>query len=133
MANGKVSINAAENWGRLVNPAEHDAAAGYRLCDNRMRELTFFGNRMTVVGDEKLAKVLQRHILRSALRAIKKNTHYAWGVSDANEWHATYMIGGKKNIEVKLDVRCAGEYCHVAAYADVVPKLGTAMTSQKGK
>lgn len=121
----KVDINRLENWGRLENPDDHAAAFGARFADSRSREFGVFGNRMTLIGEEKVAHRLERLILsKKVIKDIKKNTRFSYyggdkpPYDDANSWSTTYEMG--KSFEVSLDVRCAGEYVYVRAYADCV-------------
>ena len=120
----KVDINRSENWGCLENPDNHVAAFGARFADSRSREFGIFGDRMTLIGEEKVAHRLERLILSNkVIKDIKKNTRFSYyggdkpPYDDANSWSATYKMG--KSFEVSLDVRCAGEYVYVRAYADV--------------
>lgn len=117
-----ISINESENWGNLVNPRQHIAAVGARLADNRSRDFGVFGDRITVVGQEDVAEKLHKWLFgRKTLKAIAKMTRYVWdGDADENEW---YPISLGKKYEVRLHVRCCGEYCHVAAYADKVKEM----------
>jgi len=118
-----ISINANENWGGLENPWDHTAAFGARFADNRHREFGIFGNRMTLIGEDVLAKRLESLIMSSkVIKAIKKNTSFSYyggdkpPYDDANNWSAKYSIG--RDVDVTLDVTCRGEYVYVRAYAD---------------
>lgn len=120
-----IEINRKENWGSLENPDNHAAAFGARFADSRSREFGIFGNRMTLIGEEKVAHRLERLILsKKVIKDIKKNTRFSYyggdkpPYDDANSWSATYKMG--EIYEVSLDVRCAGEYVYVRAYADHV-------------
>jgi len=122
----RVSINEKENWGGLVSPETHVAAFGARFADNRRREFGIFGNRMTLLGEESVAHKLERLITSSkVIRAIKRNTSFSFydgdkpPYNDRNCWATKYTIG--KDIDVTLDVTCAGEYVYVKAYADRAP------------
>ena len=121
----KVDINRLENWGRLENPDDHAAAFGARFADRRSREFWIFGNRMTLIGEEKVAHRLEGLILsEKVIKDIKKNTRFSYyggdrpPYDDANSWSTTYKMG--ENFEVSLDVRCECEYVYVRAYADYV-------------
>lgn len=116
----KIAINAKENWGRLIDPDTHTAAFGARFADNRSRNFGMFGNRMTLIGEDQIAQRLERLILSNkVIRAIKKNTSFAFSGSDWNCWATTYSLG--KDIDVTLSVECSGEYVYVKAYADRAP------------
>lgn len=122
MAN-RIEINRQGNWGHLENPDDHVAAFGARFADNRCRDFGIFGNRMTLIGEEAVAHRLERLILsKKVIKDIKKNTGFSYyggdkpPYDDANSWSTTYKMG--KSFEVSLDVRCAGEYVYVRAYAD---------------
>lgn len=109
-------INMAENWGGLVNPEQHVATVGARLADNRSRDFGVFGDRITVVGRENVAKKLHRWLLsKKTLKAIAKASCFVWG-GDAVERDLDLPLN--KDYKVHLHIRCAGEYCYVAAYAD---------------
>jgi hypothetical protein len=119
----KVDINRLENWGRLENPDDHVAAFGARFADSRCREFGIFGNRMTLIGKEDVAHRLERLILsKKVINDIKKHTRFSYyggykpPYDDANSWSTTYKMG--KRFDVSLEVRCAGEYVYVRAYAD---------------
>lgn len=118
----KIAINAKENWGGLIEPDTHTAAFGARIADNRRRELEFglFSDRMTLVGEEKVARKLEKLVLgRKVLKDIKRNTSFAFSGDDRNCWGTTYSLG--KDIDVALSVECSGEYVYVKAYADRAP------------
>lgn len=119
----RIEINREYNWGCLKNPDDHVAAFGARFADSRCREFGVFGNRMTLIGKEAVAHRLERLILsKKVIKDIKKNTRFSYyggdkpQYDDANSWSTTYKMG--KSFEMSLDVRCAGEYVYVRAYAD---------------
>lgn len=115
-----ISINEREAWGQLKEPRKHTAAIGARMIDNRRRMFDVVGDRITKVGDEKVLKKLGKWLFgNKGRKLIAGHTRYSWGLEDANSWSDRFEIGN--DIEVELVVRCAGEYCYVAAYADVVP------------
>lgn len=118
-----ISCNEKEAWGQLKDPRSHTAAVGARIVDNRIRDFQIFGDRITVVGQKGVAEKVEKWLFSSKmLKAIKKNTHFVYGYGDEPcIWTDRFDIGG--NIEVELVVRCAGEYCYVAAYADLVPPV----------
>lgn len=121
MKSKDVSINEAEAWGRLKDPRSHSAAFGARLVDNKRREFAAFGDRMTEVGDSRIVTKVRKWILGKKMqKEIRENTHFVYG-ADACTWTDRFDIGG--NIEVRVVVVCAGEYCNVAAYADLVPPV----------
>lgn len=114
-----VWINANENWGGLVDPKTHDAAIGARFADNKARDFGIFGDRITIVGEKKVADRLKKWLFsKKILDKIRCNTSFVWG-TDGNGWASRFTIG--KNIGVTLDVWCAGEYVQVRAYADKMP------------
>ena len=123
MKSKMIAINENENWGGLEDTDKHDASFGARFADNRSRDFGIFGNRMTLVGDERIAHKLERLILSNkVIRDIKKNTSFSYyGDKDRNRWGWRYSIG--KDIDVTLDVTCNGEYVYVKAYADRVLPL----------
>ena len=119
----RIEINREYNWGCLENPDDHVAAFGARFADNRRREFGIFGNRMTLIGKEDVAHRLERLILsEKVINEIKRNTRFSYyggdkpPYDDANNWSTTYKMG--KRFKVSLNVRCAGEYVYVGAYAD---------------
>ena len=118
-----ISCNEKEAWGQLKDPRSHTAAVGARIVDNRSRDFQIFGDRITVVGQNGVAEKVRKWLFSGKmLKAIKKNTHFVYGYGDEPcIWTDRFDIGG--NIEVELVVRCAGEYCYVAAYADVVAPM----------
>ena len=123
-AHERLSINTMGNWGGLIFPEKHDAAIGMRLCDNWMREFQFFSDRRTVIGDADIANRLNKWLLsKKTMSDIKRNTSFSFGGDDGNCWSSRYVIGiGKgKDVGVKLEATCSGEYCYVRAYADVIP------------
>ena len=114
----KVDINRSENWGCLENPDDHLAAFGVRLADNRSRDFGVFADRMTLIGEKKVARMLNKLVVsRKVLNIIKKNTHFTWAGADG-AFETDLMMG--KLIKVHLKAVCAGEYCRIAAYADYV-------------
>lgn len=116
-----VSINEVENWGGLKSPRDHVAAVGARIIDNRSRNLDVVYNRVTVVGRKDAADRLCNWLFsRKTLKHIAKNTRFVWGL-DASTFEEHDIKLGKKFV-VSLYVRCAGEYCYVAAYADEAEK-----------
>lgn len=116
-----VSVNEAEAWGRLKDPRSHSAAFGARLVDNKRREFAAFGDRMTEVGDDRIVGKVKKWLFGKKMqKKIKENTHFVYG-ADACTWTDRFDIGG--NVEVRVVVVCAGEYCNVAAYADLVPPV----------
>lgn len=122
----RVSINEHEKWGLLKDPDSHTAAFGVRLIDNRRRQFGYFSDRATEIGDPAVLSKVKKWLCSNKIqKKIKDNTHFVWD-ADACEWRDVFNIGG--NIEVELVVRCAGEYCHVAAYADSVPPLRIDLT-----
>ena len=115
-----VSINERENFGMLQSPRTHDAAVGIRIADNRSRDFGIFSDRITVIGEEKLAMRLRMWLLRDrTLKLIKKNVPFVFD-GNGEEWSYDTSLG--KDVDVKLNVICRGEYCYVAAYADLVKK-----------
>lgn len=116
-----ISVNEAEAWGRLKDPRSHSAAFGARLVDNKRREFAAFGDRMTEVGDDRIVGKVKKWLFGKKMqKKIKENTHFVYG-ADACTWTDRFDIGG--HIEVRVVVVCAGEYCNVAAYADLVPPV----------
>lgn len=114
-----ISINEHENWGMLQGPKNHVAAVGARMADNRRREFGVFGDRITVVGREDVAKKLQRWLFsKKTLKMIAKNSSFVWGDGAFNVDLPTVPLC--KGFEVYVHVRCCGEYCYVAAYADAI-------------
>lgn len=114
-----ISINETDNWGRLVNPREHVAAVGARMCDNRSRDFGIFGNRITAIGRQDVAERLQKWLFsKKTLKGIAKASHFVWG-GDAFETDIKGLALGKK-YTVDIHIRCCGEYCYIAAYADKV-------------
>lgn len=113
-----VSINEQENWGGLVHPGIHTAAFGVRFADNRSREFGIFGNRMTLIGEERVAQRLEKLVLSNKMiREIKNNTSFSYyGDKDMNFWSTSRKIG--EDIFVSIDVTCSGEYVYVRSYAD---------------
>lgn len=124
-AHDRLSINANENWGGLVLPEKHDAAIGMRLCDNMMREFQFFPDRRTAIGDADIANRLNKWLFsKKTMSDIKRNTSFSFGMDDdRNSWSSRYVIGiGRgKDVGIKLEATCSGEYCYVCAYADILP------------
>lgn len=121
-AHKDISINEHENWGMLQGPRNHVAAVGARMIDNRRRDFDIPGNRITVVGREDVAKKLQRWLFsKETLKTIAKITRYVWG-GDADEKELYPISLGNKYV-VRLHVRCCGEYCYIAAYADAVEDM----------
>lgn len=115
-----LKINMAENWGGLVNPEQHAAAVGARLADNRSRDFGVFGDRITVVGREDVAKKLHRWLFsKKTLKAIAKASCFVWS-GDAVERDLDLPLN--KDYKAHIYIRCAGEYCYVAAYADDADK-----------
>lgn len=115
-----IRYNAEENWGGLHMPEIHDAAIGARFADNRKRDFGIFNDRITVVGDKKVAEVLRSWLFKkSTLKRIKRNTSFSFygGNRDTNCWATMERV---KYLAVTLDVKCSGEYCYVRAYADVI-------------
>ena len=113
----KVDINRREDWGHLENPDDHLAAFGVRLADNRSRDFGVYGDRMTLIGDKKIGTRLNKFVVsRKVLNLVKKNTHFTWAGADG-AFETDLMMG--KRIKVHLKAVCAGEYCRIAAYADV--------------
>ena len=115
-----ISYNAEENWGGLDKPEFHDAAIGARFADNRKRDFGIFNDRITIVGDKKVAEILRRWLFKkTTLRRIKRNTSFSFygGDRDTNCWATMEKV---KYLAVTLDVKCSGEYCYVRAYADVI-------------
>lgn len=116
----KIAINANENWGGLIDPDTHTAAFGARFADNRRREFGLFGDRMTLVGEEKVARKLEKLVLgRKVMKDIRRNTSFSFSGRDWNCWGTTYSLG--KDVDVTLSVECSGEYVYVKAYADRAP------------
>ena len=114
----KVDINRVEDWGHLENPDAHLAAFGVRLADNRSRDFGVFGDRMTLIGEKKVAIRLNKFVVsKKVLNLIKKNTHFTWDRADGS--FETDLVMGK-NLKVHIKAVCSGEYCRVAAYADKV-------------
>ena len=75
----RISFNENENWGGLENASLHTAAVGARIADNRRREFGVFQDRITVVGEKKVAMMLQKWALgRRTLHAIKKHTRFSF-------------------------------------------------------
>lgn len=113
-----MKINIEYNWGGLVNPEQHVAAVGARLADNRSRDFGVFGNRITVVGRDNVAKKLYRWLFsKKTLKAIAKASRFVWG-GDAVEQDLELSLN--KDYTVHIHLRCVGEYCYVAAYADAL-------------
>ena len=120
MKGEKISINEKENWGGLYHPEFHDAAIGVRIADNRRRDFGIFNDRITIVGDKKVAEILREWLFKSTtLKKIKRNTSFSFygGDRDTNCWATMEKV---KYLAVTLDVKCSGEYCYVSAYADVI-------------
>ena len=114
----KVDINRRLDWGHLENPDDHLAAFGVRLADNRSRDFGVYGDRMTLIGEKKVAIRLNKFVVsRKVLNLVKKNTHFTWAGADG-AFETDLMMG--KLIKVHLKAVCAGEYCRIAAYADYV-------------
>ena len=116
----KIWYNVEENWGGLDRPEFHDAAIGARFADNRNRDFGIFNDRITIVGDKKVAEILRGWLFKSTtLKKIKRNTSFSFygGDRDTNYWATMEKV---KYLSVILDVRCSGEYCYVRAYADVI-------------
>jgi len=113
-----ISINECENWGMLQAPRNHVAAVGARMADNLRREFGVFGDRITVVGREDVAKKLQRWLFsKKMLKAIANASRFVWS-GDAVERDLELPLN--KDYKVNIHIRCAGEYCYVAAYADAI-------------
>lgn len=120
MKGEKISINENENWGGLYHPEFHDAAIGARFADNRKRDFGIFNDRITIVGDKKVAEVLREWLFKSTtLKKIKRNTSFSFYGGDGHIscWATMEKV---KYLAVTLDVQCSGEYCYVCAYADVI-------------
>lgn len=118
MKNERLSVNEKENWGGLVDAALHTAAIGARIADSRHRDFMFFPDRMTVVGDGRTARMLEKWALgKKMIKAIKKNTRFSYygRCKDENWWSTSTTL---KGVHLVLSVRCCGEYVHLAAYAD---------------
>ena len=117
----RISINEEYNWGWLTEPTSHTAAFGARFADNRSRDFGIFCDRITLIGEEPVAKKLEKLVLgKKVLNAIKRNTSFSYyGDKDRNCWGTKYSIGN--DIDVVLDVLCSGEYVYVKAYADRAP------------
>lgn len=116
-----LAINVNENWGGLESPGNHTAAIGARMIDNRMRDLQVLPDRCTVIGDRDTVVALQKWLFSNkTMKSIKRNTSFSWGLDDMNCWTTKEVIGRNKNIHVALRARCSGEYCYVAAYADII-------------
>jgi hypothetical protein len=116
----RISYNEKENWGGLEDAHMHTAAVGARIADNRSREFGVFPDRITVVGDKKVAAMLQKWALgKRTLQAVKKHTRFSFYGQGHDE--NTWMSGGTKNgVIISLIVRCCGEYVYLKAYADKV-------------
>ena len=116
----RISFNEKENWGGLENASLHTAAVGARIADSRRREFGVFADRITVVGEKKVAMMLQKWALgRRTLNAIKKHTRFSFYGPGHDE--NTWMSGETKNgVIISLTVRCCGEYVYLKAYADKV-------------
>ena len=137
MKNKRIAINEEMNWGGLEDTDRHDASFGARFADNRSRDFGIFGNRMTLIGDERIAHKLERLILgNKVIRDIKKNTSFSYyggdkpPYDDANNWSTRYSIG--KDIDVTLEVTCRGEYVYVRAYADIARPLTIDVENKDG-
>lgn len=119
-----ISINERENWGMLQGPRNHVAAVGARMIDNRRRNFDIPGDRITVVGREDVAKKLHRWLFsKKTLKMIAKNSSFVWGGGAFNVDLPTVPLC--KGFEAYVHVRCCGEYCYVAAYADDANKEKT--------
>lgn len=117
-----ISIQEEANWGNLQEPRKHLAAIGARMIDNRRRNFDILWDRVTVVGRLDVAEKLKKWLFaRKTLKEIAKNTRYVWG-GNADEKELYPISLGKKYV-VRLHVRCAGQYCYVAAYADAVEDM----------
>lgn len=116
----RVEINRQENWGCLESPDVHLAAVGARLADNRSREFGVYGNRMTAIGDRKVAAMLNKWLVsRKTLNAVRKNTRFVYGLDEC-VFEMDALIGRRGDIKVHMKAMCRGEYCYLAAYADMV-------------
>ena len=116
----RIEINRQENWGCLESPDAHLAAVGARLADNRSRDFGVYGNRMTVIGKRKVATLLNEWLVsRKTLNDVKRNTHFVYG-ADGCVFEMDALIGRRGDIKVHMKAICRGEYCHLAAYADMV-------------
>ena len=114
-----ISMNEKEAWGGLKDPRGHKAAVGIRMADNRRREFGVFPDRITSVGDGKTERAVRRWLLsRGTMKKIRENTRFSPGL-EPSTWSMAKEI--RKGLIVRLEVRCAGEYCNVAAYADDLP------------
>lgn len=119
-----MEINRRENWGCLERPDDHIAAVGARLADNRSRHFGVFADRITAIGDRKIATLLNRWLVsRKTLNEIRKNTRFVFG-GDACVFEKDAVIGRRGDIKVHLKAICRGEYCHLAAYADRIECMG---------
>lgn len=120
MKKDEVSMNEKEAWGGLKSPRDHKAAVGIRMADNCQREFGVFPDRITSVGDGKTERAVRRWILsRGTMKRIRENTKFSPGI-EPSTWSMADEI--RKGLFVRLEVRCAGEYCNVAAYADDLPE-----------
>jgi len=113
-----LSINEAMNFGMLNDPRSHTAAFGVRLCDNRSRSFCHFMDRETIIGEKPAALALRKFVLsKRTLDKIKKGTHFQYGLDYDGDGDFD-MECEIKDLSVKIHVRCSGEYCHIASYAD---------------
>lgn len=131
--NERISINEGEKWGGLCSPEKHLAAFGARFADNSKRDFGMFGDRMTLCGEKKVASFLQKFVLsKKTLALIKNNTKFVYG-GDASNYETEVVVGKDKDISVRLQATCRGEYCYVRAYADPMPsgRLGVVPTKDK--
>lgn len=116
----EVSVNEKEAWGGLKIWSDHKACVGIRMADNPKRDFGVFSNRITCAGDIRTRRVVRRWLLSSGtMKKIRENTRFSPGI-EPSTWSMVKEI--RKGLVVRLEVRCAGEYCNAAAYADDLPR-----------
>lgn len=123
MTGQRISVNEKEAWGMLLYDNDFDACIGARFADNRRREFGIFGDRITMVGEDRVVSALKKWLFgKKTINAIKRNTSFAYGINDRNCWATSETIACKGyEIQVTLSVKCQGEYAYVSAYASKIP------------
>lgn len=123
MTGEHISVNEKEAWGMLRYEIYFDACVGARFADNRSRDFGIFGDRITMIGEDRIVAALKKWLFgKKTIKAIKRNTSFARGCDDRNCWATSDTIACKGgDIQVTLSVTCQGEYTHVAAYASKIP------------
>lgn len=137
MTGVRVSFNEKEAWGMLLYDSDFDACIGARFADNCRREFGIFGDRITMVGEDRVVSALKKWLFgKKTINAIKRNTSFARGIDDMNCWATSEAIACRGyEIQITLSVKCQGEYAYVSAYAIKIPivKVSLDIVHQKNE